>query len=165
VYFNALELIQKAEKAKPNTELFFKKIKKRVPDNFDAVVHDLHREVFDTINCLDCGNCCRTLGPRITDKDIEKLAKQLKLKPSDLVSKFLKVDEDGDYVFQSMPCPFLGNDNYCSVYTERPKACREYPHTDRRKFHQILNITLLNTSTCPAVYLLVEKLKSGNNLF
>jgi Fe-S-cluster containining protein len=163
--FNASELKLKAEKAKPSTDLFFKKIYKRIPANFDEVVHELHTEVFEEVNCLECGNCCKSLGPRITDKDIEKLAKYLKVKPSDFVKKYLKIDEDNDYVFQTMPCPFLGTDNYCFVYSERPKACREYPHTDRRKFHQLLAITLKNTSTCPAVFQIVEKLKLRRDLF
>jgi Fe-S-cluster containining protein len=163
--FNATELKLKAEKAKPSTVLLFKKINKRIPANFDEVVHELHTEVFEEVSCLECGNCCKSLGPRITDKDIEKLAKYLKVKPSDFVKKHLKIDEDNDYVFQTMPCPFLGTDNYCSVYSERPKACREYPHTDRRKFHQLLAITLKNTSTCPAVFQIVEKLKLRRDLF
>lgn len=46
---------------------------------------------------------------------------------------YLRVDEDNDKVFKSMPCPFLGEDNLCSIYDIRPKACREFPHTDRKK--------------------------------
>jgi hypothetical protein len=42
-------------------------------------------------------------------------------------------------------------DNYCMVYESRPKACREYPHTDRKKFAQLLSLTEKNLDTCPAV--------------
>ncbi|MNE52092.1 Flagellin N-methylase [compost metagenome] len=81
------------------------------------------------------------------------------MKPGDFVERYLRIDEDNDYVLQSVPCPFLGNDNYCSVYEDRPKACREYPHTDHSPMLQILDITLKNTAICPAVYEVVERMK------
>jgi Fe-S-cluster containining protein len=71
----------------------------------------------------------------------------------------LRIDEDRDYVLQSVPCTFLGADNYCSIYQVRPKACREFPHTDRIKQHQLLKLTEKNIEVCPAVFEIVEKLK------
>jgi uncharacterized protein len=149
-----------ANKNKEANKNFFQKLKKRIPANFDQIMQELHEEAFSEIDCLQCANCCRTLGPRITNKDIERLSKFLRIKPSQFCDKYLVVDEDNDYIFKSMPCPFLMSDNYCSVYAERPKACREYPHTDRKNFHQLFDVTLKNTQTCPAVYRIVEKLKS-----
>ena len=81
------------------------------------------------------------------------------MKPGDFIEKFLRIDEERDYVLKSSPCPFLGDDNFCSVYDDRPKACREYPHTDRKKMVQITDLTLKNTLVCPAVYEMVERLK------
>lgn len=129
----------------------FATLKKRKPVDLDSIVARLHAEAFDRIDCLQCARCCSTLGPRITDRDIARLAKAIRCKPSLFTENYLKTDEDGDYVFQSMPCPFLGTDNYCSVYDHRPQACVGYPHTDRRRFVQLLDITLLNLKTCPAV--------------
>lgn len=140
-----------AQKSKPVFLQYYKKNKSRL-DKMDSIVHELHEKAFEKINCLDCANCCRTLGPAITDKDIDKIAKFLRMKPSVVVDSYLRIDEDGDYVFKSMPCPFLMSDNYCSIYEARPKACREYPHTDRKKFAQIYKLTVKNTETCPAAY-------------
>lgn len=120
-----------AEKAKPLFLQYYKKNKKRL-GKMDTIVQQLHDEVSEKIDCLTCANCCRSLGPAIYDKDIERMAKALRIKPSEVVSSYLRIDEDGDYVFKSMPCPFLMNDNYCSIYESRPKACREYPHTVRK---------------------------------
>jgi uncharacterized protein len=156
---NSEELKILAERSKSSTEKLFSGWKKRPPAGLDERVHELHEKVFDKINCLECANCCRTLGPRITSRDIEKLADFLKLRESKFVEKYIKTDEDGDYVFQNMPCPFIESSNYCMVYEVRPKACREYPHTDQRKFHKILDLTIKNTFTCPAAYEIVEKLK------
>ena len=147
-----------AEKAKPLFLQYYKKNKKRL-GKMDTIVQQLHDEVSEKIDCLTCANCCRTLGPAIYDKDIERMAKALRIKPSEVVSSYLRIDEDGDYVFKSMPCPFLGPDNLCDIYDVRPKACAAFPHTDRKKIYQINHLTIKNTLFCPAAYLFVEKLK------
>ena len=81
------------------------------------------------------------------------------MKPQKFIDQFLRMDEENDYVLQSVPCTFLGADNYCSIYEVRPKACREFPHTDRKKFQQISNLTLKNVAICPAAYNIVEEMK------
>ncbi|MEL0456913.1 YkgJ family cysteine cluster protein [Flavobacteriaceae bacterium SZ-1-7] len=138
---------------------FFAKLKKKPPKNLDYVMQKLHEEEFERTDCLKCANCCKTTGPLFTDKDIERIAKHFKLKPQQFIEQFLRVDEDNDYVLQSVPCKFLGNDNYCSIYEVRPKACREFPHTDRKKFQQISNLTLKNVAICPAAFNIVEAMK------
>jgi len=140
-------------------KILVKKLKKSKPKNLDNIVHQLHNNVFDEIDCLTCANCCKTTSPAIYERDIDRLAKHLKIKPSKLISQYLKIDEDNDYVFQSAPCPFLRADNYCSVYESRPLACKEYPHTNRKRFYQVLDISLKNTAICPAVASIFEQLK------
>jgi len=120
----------------------------------------LHDEEFRQTDCLTCANCCKTTGPLFTDKDIERISKHFKMKPQQFIDAFLCIDEDKDYVLQSVPCSFLGADNYCSIYEVRPKACREFPHTDRKKFQQISNLTLKNVAICPAAFNIVEKMRA-----
>lgn len=153
------ELRSRALDLKPENKSFFSKIRKKKPKYLDKIMQELHQEVFSEIDCLECANCCKSISPTLYDKDVERLAKHLKMKPSQFVDRYLYVDDEGDYVFQQTPCPFLLPDNYCMVYESRPKACREYPHLDRKRFYQILNLTLKNTEVCPAVFDGVEKLK------
>jgi len=120
---------------------------------------ELHEDEFSRTDCLNCANCCKTTGPLFTQKDIERIAKHFKMKPGEFIDTYLRMDEDNDFVLQQVPCPFLGADNYCSIYEKRPKACREYPHTDRKDFHKISNITIKNTAVCPAAYNIVEEMK------
>ena len=155
-------LSEKARQAEPQNKALVKRLKKKKPKNLDNIVHALHEEVFSKTDCLTCANCCKTLGPRVTDNDIARLAKHLKMKPGKFIESYLRLDEDNDYVFKEMPCPFLMPDNYCMVYEYRPKACREHPHTDRKRFYQALDITLKNTATCPAVFEIMERLKQTN---
>ena len=145
-------------KRKENKQ-FFKRLRKANTKVLDSLILPLHDEVFECTNCLECANCCKTTGPLFTDKDIRKIAKHLDLKPSEFTEKYLRIDEDRDYVLKSVPCAFLGEDNYCSIYAFRPKACREFPHTDRRKQFQLLALTKKNVEVCPAVFNIIEKLK------
>ena len=112
---------------------FLARLKRKDPRKVDAVFHALHDDVFAEIDCLQCANCCKTTSPIFYENDIERIAKSLRMKPGDFVEKYLRVDEDRDYVLRSSPCPFLDGENYCTIYSNRPKACREYPHTDRKK--------------------------------
>lgn len=148
-----------AKKNREKIKKFLDKLKKQKPSDLDSVTNELHDKAFEHIDCLKCANCCKTTGPLLLDKDIERLAKHLKQKPSEFLEKFLKVDEDKDYVFKKLPCPFLDSDNYCSVYDHRPNACRDYPHTQQRKIINKLQITYHNAMICPAVAEVVDGLK------
>lgn len=151
--------IEQARLQRKENKLFFEKLKKRKPSDLDRVTNELHDKAFEDIDCLKCANCCRTTGPLLRGKDIDQLAGHFKIRPAVFTEKYLRIDEDGDYVFKAMPCPFLGNDNYCSVYQQRPGACRDYPHTQQRDIRQKLNITLENTVICPAVAEVVQGLR------
>ena len=138
---------------------FFAKLKKKPPKDLDYVMQELHEEEFQRTDCLSCANCCKTTGPLFTTADVERIAKHLRLKPQKFIDTYLRVDEENDYVLQSVPCTFLDTENYCMIYDVRPKACREFPHTDRKKFQQISNLTLKNVTICPAAFNIVEEMK------
>src|SRR5690349_969782 len=138
---------------------FLQSLKRKDARTVDREFHHQHDAVFEEVNCLECANCCKTTSPIFYQTDIERVAKSLRMKPGDFIEKYLRVDEDKDYVLKSSPCPFLDSDNYCQVYEDRPKACREYPHTDRKKMVQITELTYKNTLVCPAVLEMVERLK------
>ncbi|WP_299224809.1 YkgJ family cysteine cluster protein [uncultured Psychroserpens sp.] len=146
------------DKYKEN-KIFFSKLKKKPPKQLDYLMQELHEDEFERTDCLACANCCKTTGPLFTTKDIERIAKHFKMKQKQFIDTYLKLDEDNDYVLQSVPCVFLGVDNYCSIYEVRPKACREFPHTNRKKFQQISSLTLKNVAICPAAYNIVEAMK------
>ena len=118
---------QQAKKKAVENKAFLKKLKNQDSRKVDDAFHQLHEEVFEEIDCLTCANCCKTTSPIFYQTDIERVAKSLRMKPGDFIEKYLRIDEDKDYVLKYSPCPFLDAENYCSVYADRPKACREYP--------------------------------------
>ncbi|HVM90251.1 MAG TPA: YkgJ family cysteine cluster protein [Puia sp.] len=118
----------------------------------------LHDEAFKKINCLQCANCCKNYSPRFKTPDIKRISRHLKMKEGDFIETYLRLDEDGDYVVKATPCPFLGSDNYCSVYETRPSDCRRFPYTDEDIIIKRQSLTLKNSTFCPIVYYVLEKL-------
>jgi Fe-S-cluster containining protein len=118
----------------------------------------LHEEAFAKIDCLQCANCCKNYSPRFKTPDIKRISKHLKMRESDFIETYLKVDEEGDYVVKSTPCSFLGADNYCSIYDQRPSDCHRFPYTDEDVFIKRQALTLKNSTFCPITYFVIEKL-------
>jgi Fe-S-cluster containining protein len=135
------QFLQKAEK---------NKVLKQLPD--------LHEEAFSRIDCLQCANCCKNFSPRFKTPDIKRISKHLKMRESDFIDKYLVVDEEGDFVANAKPCPFLGSDNYCSIYDQRPSDCHRFPYTDEDVFIKRQQLTLKNSTFCPITYYVLEKL-------
>ncbi|MDD1538427.1 YkgJ family cysteine cluster protein [Riemerella anatipestifer] len=150
---------QNAQQKHKEHKKFLDKLKKKPPKNLDYLTQEIHDEVFDEIDCLSCANCCKTTGPLFTTQDIERISKFLKLKLTQFEEKYLRIDEDNDWVLQQLPCPFLFSDNTCMIYEVHPKACREFPHTDRKKIYQINHLTIKNIEICPAAFKWVEKMR------
>lgn len=144
---------------------YFERLRNKTPKHLDQTVEKIHDEVFSKTDCTQCANCCKTTGPLFKQKDIERLAAHKKIRPAEFVTKYLRVDEDGDFVLQKVPCVFLDQNNLCTVYDIRPQACREYPHTNRKKIYQIADMTLKNVAICPAAFEIVERIKKQLPLF
>lgn len=119
---------------------------------------DLHEEAFRQIDCLECANCCKNYSPRFKTPDIKRISKHLKMKEGDFIETYLAVDEEGDYVANSLPCPFLGDDNYCTIYDERPSDCHRFPYTDEDVIVKRQKLTLKNSTFCPIVNFVLEGL-------
>jgi Fe-S-cluster containining protein len=149
-------LPSKASEKRKEHRALLEKGAKKMPLN---KLWQAHKDAFSRIDCLECANCCKTLGPRFTSSDISRIAKKMRMKDTEFTEKFLRVDEDEDYVAKSLPCPFLGEDNRCSVYEDRPGDCRKYPYTDSEAFFKYPKTTLKNAAYCPAVFHVLEKLK------
>ena len=87
--------------------LFLARLKQKAPKNLDKIVQEVHSRVFEEIDCTACANCCRTLGPLFTEADITRIAKHFRMRLPVFEDLYLRMDEDGDKVFQFMPCPLF----------------------------------------------------------
>jgi uncharacterized protein len=149
---------EKALLSKKTQHKLLDRLKKHPPRDLDAQVMAADEAVFAELDCLHCANCCKTISPIFTSKDVERIAGSLRMAPGKFVAQYLRVDEEQDMVLKSSPCPFLEADNRCRIYEDRPKACREYPHTGQRKFHAHVEITKQNVLVCPAAFRVVQRL-------
>ena len=152
VYFDRYNTVKGDEKK------FYQRIKSLPKGVIQAAFEEAHEEIFEEIDCLKCGRCCKSISPIFTQRDIERLAKSFKQKPGQFIDDHLERDEDGDFVVRESPCTFLGADNYCSVYDHRPNACQEYPHTNAKKMHVVMDLTKQNIQYCPAVAGILTKI-------
>lgn len=122
---------------------------------------DLHEEAVAKVDCLQCAACCKSYSPRFKTPDIKRISKHLKIKESDFIATYLKVDEEGDFVVQSSPCPFLGADNFCSIYEARPSDCARFPYTGEDVLIKRPSLTLKNATFCPIVFYVLDKLNAA----
>ncbi len=151
--------LERAKKLYSENRNWLKKIGRRKRGTLDSIFQQEHDRVFEEIDCLDCANCCKTTSPIFIMTDIVRISKNLKMKAQSFITSYLRTDEIGDYVLKSAPCPFLMPDNKCQIYEFRPRACKEYPHTNRKRMYQILDLTLKNSVICPAVDRIIAGLK------
>lgn len=140
--------------------LFIRSLKMLDGEVVDRLAGQLHNDAFEKVNCLDCGNCCKNSKPRLDDEDIQKIAKFKNLSIAELKNNYLELDEEDEWSFNSLPCPFLAQNNECQIYDSRPKDCSEFPHTNKPGFASRSYSLSSNTTICPAAFYIIEKLRN-----
>src|SRR6187397_1698566 len=139
----AEDILKNGEKKSADNQKKYKQFLHRADKNkVLKQLPPLHEEAFSKIDCLQCANCCKHYSPRFKTPDIKRISKHLRMRESEFIDKYLKVDEEGDFVVKSLPCPFLGSDNFCSIYEQRPSDCHRFPYTDEDVFIKRQNLTL-----------------------
>jgi len=154
-----MDILQNWEKKSQDHQKDYKRFLQRAGKNH--VLHhqqEFHEEAFEKVNCLNCANCCKNYSPRFKTPDIKRISRYLRMKEGDFIETYLRLDEDGDYVVSTKPCPFLGADNACSIYGQRPSDCARFPYTDEDVLYKRQALTLKNSTFCPIVYYVMEKL-------
>ncbi|MBD0353018.1 MAG: YkgJ family cysteine cluster protein [Flavisolibacter sp.] len=118
----------------------------------------LHEEAFEKVDCLQCASCCKNYSPRFKTPDVKRISRHLNMRESEFINAYLRVDEDGDFVVKTTPCPFLGADNYCSIYEVRPSDCARFPYTNEDVLIKRQQLTLKNATFCPITFYVLERL-------
>jgi len=155
-----LKFRQRASKKRKSLTAFLNKLDEVVPKGFGKIVAEEDKEVWKDVDCTTCANCCKTMTPVYTPKDIKRIAEHLKMSPKDFFKKWLLKEEDsGSVVNASQPCQFLVNDK-CSIYEVRPRDCAEFPHHHKRPFDLYNDTFTQNVYRCPATFELIQRLKN-----
>jgi Fe-S-cluster containining protein len=149
----SLSIEQLYEMPAPETLKKFQNFLKRVDKRkILKQLPDLHEAAFEKVNCLDCARCCKNYSPRFKMPDIKRVSKYLRIKETVFIDTYLAMDQEGDYVANTKPCPFLGKDNACGIYEHRPTDCQRFPYTDEDVFFKRAAITMKNAEFCPIVH-------------
>lgn len=150
---------QKAESNKKTFRAYLTRLVKSKPRNIEKNIIRLEKEVWKEVDCLSCGNCCKTMTPTFTQKDINRISKHFGETPKEFYKKWLKKDRHGDVVNKKEPCQFLNlKDNKCSIYPIRPADCSGFPHLPK-KMADYAHVHKQNLVFCPATYKLLEKMQ------
>jgi len=102
-------------------------------DHSDRILRRIAEGIEEQIDCTQCANCCRVATARVTERDVERLAKFLRIKPARVMADFVVESEEEGYVLRrddQSGCVFL-NGNECTVYEARPESCQRFPHVVR----------------------------------
>lgn len=89
-------------------------------------------EFTEAIDCTTCANCCKVATTRLKKRDVEKLAKFLRVKLSHFLRDYCEESEEEGIILKRTEagCIFLDG-NLCSVYEARPDTCEDFPHLVR----------------------------------
>lgn len=153
------EIKAKAKREERENRKLFKRFKTDKPKGLDKAFQKENEKAFAQIDCLDCSNCCRIAQPVFEMKDIRMLAKHFEITTDAFIAKYLKKDKVYEYLTKKLSCPFIGDDNKCSVYEFRPSGCRTYPPAKLRLTPPQLDVLEGNIGICPAISKMVENIK------
>lgn len=136
-----------------------------MPRGIDNLTANIDKEVWKEVDCLSCANCCKTMTPTYTEKDIKRIAEHLEMTSDEFKKKWLKKERNtGDWLNKSTPCQFLNlKDNKCSIYDVRPVDCSGFPHLPKKRLKDYMHVHKQNVEFCPATYKMVEKLMEKVN--
>ncbi|MBA3828737.1 MAG: YkgJ family cysteine cluster protein [Taibaiella sp.] len=148
-----------ASRKKKKLTVFLQKFDEHVPPDLAEIVKETDATVWRDIDCTTCANCCKTMTPTYTRKDLVRISAHMGMTPKQFADKWLHKEEDsGDWVNTTQPCQFLVN-NMCSIYDVRPADCAEFPHHNKKPFDAYNDTFIKNVHRCPATFTLVERMK------
>ncbi len=154
------EFKKKLPKKKLKLTKFLKKLDGIVPVDMHKLVASVDKSVWIDVDCKECANCCKSMTPTFTAKDVKRISAHLGMTASAFKEKWLEKDPDnGDWVNKSTPCQFLGKDNLCTIYDVRPSDCAEFPHHNKKPFDLYNDTFIQNLDYCPATFTLVNRLR------
>jgi Fe-S-cluster containining protein len=141
---------------------FLTRLEKKAPGNLHLITLEANELAWAKTDCLDCANCCKTMSPTYTQKDIARISKFLGMTARGFREKWLYKDRTGDWMNKKQPCQFLNlNTNLCSIYEVRPRDCAGFPHHSTKKIRDYGHMYRQNVEFCPATYRLVESMQDG----
>jgi len=138
---------------------FLSRLEKDPPRGLNKLTLEADKAAWKQTDCLDCANCCKTMSPTYTNKDVKRISAHLGMSASAFREKWLYKDRTGDWMNVKQPCQFLDlKTNMCNIYEVRPRDCAGFPHHTKKKMVDYMHMYKQNIEYCPATYRLVEQI-------
>ncbi|MDO6431003.1 YkgJ family cysteine cluster protein [Flavitalea sp. BT771] len=136
---------------------YLTRLRNNPPRGLDTLKAEADKHAWAHTDCLDCANCCKTMSPTYTKKDVKRISAHLGMTDAAFREKWLYKDRTGDWMNVKQPCQFLDLEtNMCNIYAVRPADCAGFPHHTKRKMVEYMHMYQQNIEYCPATYRLVE---------
>jgi Fe-S-cluster containining protein len=131
-------------------------------DHSDRILRRIAQGIEDEIDCTICANCCRVATAKLTERDVEHLARFLGISAARLLAEYTVENEEEGRILRRTDsgCVFLSG-NECTVYEARPEACRRFPHMVRGNGSIVSRMWEFvdRACYCPIVYNSLEAFK------
>jgi hypothetical protein len=156
-----VQIRRAGEKMRDENERFRKHLKRHkfVERKFRHIALDVEAE----IDCTTCANCCREATVKLAERDVEKLAKFLRVKIGQFKRDYTDVSEEEGLILKRTEagCIFLDG-NLCSIYEARPHNCENFPHLVRGEGSLVSRMWQMKDRACycPIVYNTLEAFKA-----
>ncbi|HEY4207851.1 MAG TPA: YkgJ family cysteine cluster protein [Puia sp.] len=136
---------------------FLTRLENKPLRGLDKIVVEADKQAWKRTDCLDCANCCKTMSPTYTKKDVKRIAAHLDMTERAFREKWLYKDKTGDWMNVKQPCQFLDlKTNLCNIYAVRPRDCAGFPHHTKKKMVEYMHMYKQNIEYCPATYRVIE---------
>ena len=83
---------QKVRHHQKSFKRYLGRIEKNPPRNLDTIAEIIDAEVWREVDCLSCANCCKTMTPTFTTKDIKRISAHFEMTQQEFKTKWLKFD-------------------------------------------------------------------------
>jgi uncharacterized protein len=115
-------------------------------------------------DCTACGNCCRYSVVSVNREEIRAIAAHLNVAITQVRQLYTAPDpESQQRILKSGAegCVFLDSTGLCTIYTARPRTCREFPHLaiGSHTLGARLSSLCRWASLCPIIYNAIEEYK------
>jgi Fe-S-cluster containining protein len=149
------------EKKRGENERFRRHLKSH--DHSDRILRRIAEGIEEQIDCTLCANCCRVATVKLSERDVERLARYLRIRPPEFVSQYTSESEEEGVILRrtgETGCVFLEGTS-CTVYDARPDTCERFPHLVRgagsiaSRMWQFID----RACYCPIVYNALEAFK------
>jgi len=149
------------EKKRPENERFRRHMKAH--DHSDRILRRIAEGIQEQIDCTQCANCCRVATVKVSERDVDRLARHLRIAPAAFVAEYTTESEDEGAILRRTDetgCVFLDG-TACTVYEARPANCDRFPHLLRgagsmqSRMWQFVD----RATYCPIVYNWMETVK------